>query len=234
MKPQFDVTIVSLKKAYALPHTWTADHYLTLLKMLEFYDTDDLEEADLAEMAVMALQDVEESAEAAEKVLELTLGDLTTKGIRQHLVHEMQEERAWEQHGDIMCHSQIFVAMELLNRAHPSLYAKPDVTKLNLEIVAKDGASAKLLAQPLTAAFLTRLLASAAGEHSALQRLFAEQIEGNQFPEATAIIWQIEAAELQKEGGHASRAVELYMPNHWVEPLKSVKQFEAIAHFDKS
>ena len=233
MKPQFDVTIVSLKKAYALPRAWTAERYLDLLKMLEFYDTDGLSEADLGEMAVMALQDVEEPAHAAEMVLELTLGDSANKGVRQHLVHEMQEERAWEQHGDIMRHSQIFVAMEVLNRALPALYARPDITQLTLEIVPKDGAGANLLAQPLTPAFLVRLLASAADEHSPLQRLFADQIVGNQFSEATAIIWQIEAEEPKKEGGHPSRSVEVFMPNHWVEPLKSVNHFEATAHFNK-
>ena len=232
MKPQFDVTLVSLKKAYTLPNVWTAEQYLKLLKVLEFYDTEGLSDEDLGEMTVMALQDVEEPVDAVEKVLDLTLSHLAPKGVLQQLVHEMQSERAWEQHGDMMRHSQIFVSMELLHRAFPSLYTRPDMTQLTLDVVARDGAAGNLLAQPLTSAFLTRLLACATDEHSALQRLFADQIAGNQFPEAAAIIWQIEAGEVQKEGGQASRHVVAYMPNHWVGALSSVKEFEAAAHFD--
>ncbi len=234
MKPLFDVTITHIKEVHELPHKWTAERYTQLLHDLDFFDTDGLVEDELLEMAIMALQDVEDSDDAAQAVLELALGNLASRGLSQQLVHELQEERAWEEHADMTRHAQIFVAAILLNRTFPALYPTPDIAKLTLNIVPRDGASKALLKGQLTAPFLVRLLACGMDDHSLLNRLFDEQIAGNYFPEAKSIIWLIEPTAQDSAEDHAGVILDIYAPWNWIAPLKSVKHFEASAHPDLS
>lgn len=234
MKQLFDVTLTHIEEVHELPHTWTAERYTKLLHDLDFFDTDDLAEDDLVEMAIMALQDVEDSDDAAQAVIELALGDLASRGLCQQLVHQLQEERAWEEHGDMTRHAQIFVASTLLNRAFPSLYPTPDIAKLTLHIKPRDGAGKAMLKGQLSAPFLLRLLAGGMDDHSSLNRLFDEQIAGNDFPEAKSIIWLIEPTILENEEDPVGVILELYAPWNWIAPLKSVKHFEAASHPDTS
>ena len=232
MSKRFDVNIVSIKEVHELPHAWTATQYEQLLHALDFYDTDGLTEDDLAEMTIMALQDMEEPEDAADKVLALALGDTASKGVRQQLLHELQEERAWEEHGDMTRHAQIFVAAGLLNRAFPDVYPTPDIARLTLNIVPRDSSARGLLTDPPTPAFIARLLAGGMDDHSALNRLFEDQIAGEQFPEAKSIVWRIETDLPHDNGDHSGSAIVAYVPWHWIAPLKSVKHFTAAAHSD--
>lgn len=55
-------------------------------------------------------------------------------------------------------------------------------------------------------------------------------LEGNSFPEAEHIIWQMEASAF--DSGSNSVAITLYTSWNWVEDLKGVQEYESAAYAD--
>ncbi|MCB9419391.1 MAG: hypothetical protein H6667_06290 [Ardenticatenaceae bacterium] len=219
MQSTFDLLIMELKSVYDMP-VWTDDIFRQILQQVEFEEIDDIDPADLREMTVMALQDLKPE-KAAEAVLAVLAGGLST-GARQNLAYDMKAQRMWEEFANPEFHASIFATAVLLNEAFPKVYPRPEIARLIWQVTAGSPAGGRQLAQP-TPVLAARLAAAGMGEHSTLRRLFATQLAEGSFPEAAAIIWQVQARSLSDE----TAEWVVYSSWYWLRPLQSVRTYKA-------
>ncbi|QBA64151.1 hypothetical protein [Muriicola soli] len=227
-KTNYSVEILQLKAVQEIPGAWTTHHFRELLKHLEYEGVEEIAENELKEMACMALSDFEKE-EAVEKVLEFRLGDKLKSGQRKNLGNEMQEDPLWVEYSDIALHEELFHVGCILFWSFPRNFPAPDIAKVVLKITPANPESKSDLSRP-TAALLCRILNDGMDENTIMNRLFDESLEGNAFPEAEHIIWQMEASGYDPESGTVT--VTLYTSWNWVEDLKGVQKFESSAYPD--
>lgn len=220
MQPMFDLLVMELKPIYDLPNIWTDDVLRQILQQVEFEEIDDIDPADLRDMAVMALQDVK--PEKAAEALLAVLAPALAIGVRQNLAHEMKAKRMWEEFANPAFHAAIFATAVLLNQAFPKIYSRPEVARLILQVTTSTPAAVRQLGQP-TAALAARLVAAGMDDHSTLCRLYAEPLAAGSFPEAAAIIWQVQVRN------QATETAEwlIYAPWYWLRPLQTVRTYTA-------
>jgi len=231
MKP-FKIKVLKLEKAYDLPGSWHDEDYRALLQRLEIDDVDELSGGDLADILLMALQDLG-LEEAADAVLAYKLQSSITPGSRRNVIEDLLEsQRPWEEFADITLHAPIFTASELLYRAFPGAFTRPDLMKLTLQLHARTAEAREILQAPPEAAFVARLLADAMNEHSILERLFDEQLRARAFPEAEGIIW-LTRHEDQADANENSTLLTVYSSEHWLEDMESIDDFESAAYNDR-
>lgn len=216
----FELLIMELKSVQDMP-VWTDDIFRQILQRVEFEEIDDIDPADLREMTVMALQDLKPE-KAAEAILAVLAGGLSA-GARQNLAHDMKMQRMWEEFANPEFHAPIFATAVLLNEAFPKVYPRPEIARLILQVTAGNPAAARQLGQP-TPALTARLAAAGMDDHSTLRRLYAVQLAGGSFPEAAAIIWQVQVRS------HADEMAEwaIYSSWYWLRPLQSVRTYAAV------
>ena len=232
MKP-FVVKVVEFKKAYDLPDSWCDDDYRALLQRLEIDEVDELSSADLLDILLMALQDMEPE-QAADAVLAHKLQGRISAGSRRNLIEDLLEgQRSWEEFADISLHAPIFTAAELLHRALPGPFARPDLMKLTLRLQPRTTEARGILEATPGAAFVTRLLADAMDEHSILERLFDEQLRSHAFPEAEGIIW-LAHYNAQAGADDHDALLTVYSSRHWLEDIESIEEFESAAYNDRN
>ena len=231
MKP-FLAQVLELKKVYDLPGSWQDEDYRALLQRLEVEGMDDLSSGDLLDVTLMALQDLEPEA-AADAVLAYKLPHGITPGSRRNLIEDLLEgQREWEDFADIGLHASIFAATELLQRAFPRNFPRPDLMRLVLRLQPRTAEAEKILQDGLQPAFVTRLLADAMDEHSILERLFEDQLRSHRFPEAEGIVW---LAICEQEAGSDGKSVRLsvYSSKPWLEDMETIDEFESAAYNDR-
>ncbi len=223
----FDLLIMELKPVQDMP-VWTDDVFRQILRQVEFEEIDDIDPADLRDMTVMALQDLKPE-KAAEAVLAVLAAGLSV-GARQNLAYDMKAQRMWEEFANPEFHAAIFATAVLLNESFPKVYPRPEIARLILQVTAdnpadnpaSNPAAVRQLAQP-SPALAARLAAAGMDDHSTLRRLYAAQLAGGSFPEAAAIIWQV---QVRRQSAETAEWV-IYAPWYWVRPLQSVRTYKA-------
>ena len=130
-----------------------------------------------------------------------------------------------------MLHARLFAAAELLHRALPRSFGRPDLMRLSLELKPRSEEAREILRAPPRAAFVTRLLADAMDEHGILERLFDEQLRGRAFPEAEGIVWLARYGEAA--AGSDAVTLTVYSSAHWLEDMESIDEFESSAYNDR-
>jgi len=226
MQSMFDLLVMELKPVYDLPGAWTDTVFRQILQQVEYEEIDDIDPTDLRDMTVMALQDMK-SDKVAEAVLEVLLSDRLNAGIRQNLVHEMKEQRMWEEYAQIDCHADLFLTAVLLNQAFPKIYMRPEIARLILQVTAGNTAAAKLLSAP-PPALAARLIAAGMDDNSKLHRLYADSLAGGSFLEAASLIWQV---NVRSQAAETAEWV-LFSSWYWLRPLKGVHTFSAVIKQD--
>jgi hypothetical protein len=227
-KYKYAIEILHLKEVHEIPGAWGNQQFMGLLRHLEYDGIKDIPEAELKEMASMALSDYERE-EAVEKVLEFRLGDRLNKGQRKNLGNEMQEDPLWVEYSDLSLHEELFHVGCMLYWTFPRNFPSPDIAKLTLRITALTPEAKVNLKSP-EESFLCRLLNGGMDEHNIMNRLFDESLEGNDFPEASHILWQHETGVYDEAAG--VRECTLYTSWNWVEDLKGLQKYETVAWAD--
>ncbi|GGD39146.1 hypothetical protein [Muriicola marianensis] len=225
---KYEVEILSLKEVHEIPGAWDEESFKGLLHHLEYDGVEEIPLEELREMASLALSDFEKE-EAVEKVLEFRLGERLNKGQRKNLGNEMQEDPLWIEYSDLSLHEELFHVGCILYWTFPRNFPSPEIAKLTFRITARKPEAQSNLIAP-GASFLCRVLNGGMDEHNIMNRLFDENLEGDSFPEADHILWQI-----QNEGfdeGSRSATVTVYTSWNWVEDLKGVDSYEVNAWAD--
>ena len=223
MKLTYKVTINSVKSVSELPNYWTTEKLKQLLENLEFDGITGISDDQLRDYATMVLQDLD-CADAARVLIDLTLGNQLSNGKKQNISEEMESDRLWEEYPDLSCHEPIFNAQVLLSQAFPSTQ-QPEVNLIEATLQPIDTNSAshlKSLSQPNPPeAFIVRCLAAASAVNAILIRLFEDQINGDQFPEAEHIVWQVQSEFIQIDNEKfPALKLTLYSPIRWTETLE--------------
>ncbi|MEZ2414295.1 hypothetical protein ACA086_04970 [Muriicola sp. E247] len=225
---KYTVEILQLKTVQEIPGAWKGEQFRGLLHHLEYDGVEEIPEDDLKDMASMALSDFEKE-EAVEKVLEFWLGDKLNKGQRKNLANEMQEDPLWVEYSDLSLHEELFHVGCMLYWTFPRNFPSPDIAKVVLKISSSHPDSKINLNTP-SPSFLCRILKDGMDEFTIMNRLFDENLEGNSFPEAEHIIWQMEASTF--DSGTNAVTITLYTSWNWVEDLKGAQEFESVAYAD--
>lgn len=227
-KLKYSVKITELKEVHEIPGAWTHKDFLGILEHVEYAGAGDIPQEELKDMACLALSDFE-IEEAAVKVLEYRLGDQLNKGQRQNLATELQEDKLWEEYSDLTLHEELFNVGCILYWAFPRNFPEPDIARLQIQITAAN-AESKVNLEQLTASFLTRILNGGMDENNIMNRLFDENLTGNSFPEAEHILWKYESTPY--DSATQVCTVTIYTSWNWVEDLKGVSDYEAVAYAD--
>lgn len=225
MQSKFSVQIDSYRKINKIPKAWSNKDFKTMLSMMDYDDVDSIDDSELREMCVMSLGDLEPDEGA---VIVLThLFPSLKRGKIEQMAHDMLEDRSWEEYPDCLFHERFFNAYELLRDAYGSKFAKPTGVEMTLTVSAAHAEDLAIFDQSL-APSMVRLLASGLEDNALMHRLYEEQIQGKNFPEAAGLVWQLKQVA---ESG-SSRQFSLVSSYFWLQSFEQVDSFEAISHAD--
>ncbi|MBM6550149.1 hypothetical protein [Marinomonas ostreistagni] len=226
MQPKFTVQIDSFKKINKIENAWSDSDYKVMLALMGLDDdVEEMSSAELREMCMMSFNDLSHS-EAAAIVLTHLFPELTAGKVDQ-LSHDMLVDRAWEQYSNCLYHESLFNAYALLREAFNGTFAQPTGVQLVLTVTADDESDMAIFdTSPQSA--MVRLLASGQSEDALIHRLYEDQIQGETFPEAPGIVWQLK--QVSDDG--ATRQFTLLGSEFWFGDFEDVSSFEATAHAD--
>jgi hypothetical protein len=213
MKYEFDLNILSPKKVYEIPGSWTKENYFKILEICNFKDFSTLSEEDAKDFAIVALQEYEPN-EAAEILLKLKFDEKFTKGQRQNIYHAMQIERIWEEYQDFSCHEKLFQCASLLHNVFPRNFPETHAACCSFTIHTSSLSATEAIENP-TKTLLLRTLGCGLSERSILKRLFKENFGSLPFPEAEHILWQYEIKKQENQ----TYEVTLYSSWYWLGSL---------------
>lgn len=213
MKGRFEVLVERVERIERLEGMWPPEQERGFLEQLLDDESGDIGDADVTEMLLMSLQDLEPH-DAVEAILAylIHVGRLDSSlsaGSRAHLSHEWADTPQWEYHADIQQHCGLFEAGIIAYAAFPRRYPKPVARRIQISVTAKDDDGTALLSGPASLALALRWVAPCA-PNGILYRLFDESIEGDNFPEASHIAW-----EVSKEDG----AFYVTGSGHWFSAI---------------
>ncbi len=191
------LTFDAVDEIRRLPETWEATDYRRLLELLDIDDVDSYSDSDIVEVTLMALQD-HEAEEAMEIVLTNFSDNHFSPGQIQNLREELKEECAWEEYPIIDHQQALYVCVDLLSMAFPNDYPEPAATAVDLTMSC-GGLGDVHEKCPLDRATLLRAIGRCQDQQSILNRFFSEQINGAAFPEATSVIWRLDAVPAQPD-----------------------------------
>lgn len=220
MKPKFNVSINAFKTIHKLPESWTKKDLIKILELADFDADESNSEADLFDYLSMAFDDLEPH-EAAEIVLTYTFGTRLNKNQITEIALEMQEENLWEEYGDMSLHEELFRVTSLLFHAYNGKFPHPDAADVLVEIQAlnHDG---EVMLKRVDEAFIARLLAHGMTDHAVIQRLFHDNIMGEEWKEAKDIIWQYTLETVNSK----TIQIDLTTAIYWVKELKDITSYE--------
>ncbi len=223
---QFEVQVLNYEEVHHIPGDWTGKDVLELLSILEVDTSDAAGEADLRDLLLMGLSDMDSDA-SADIVLEYVFGDTMTKGVRQNLVQDLEDDRPWEQFADPTKQAGVFRAVTLLQEVFPKQFGIPDAARIRVQLSSQDKDGAAELRGAMDPALLVRLLAAGMADRSILRRLFDEAIQDGPFPEAQAIVWHLESIAAPADAQPNTTALEVYSSIQWLGPLEDVDAYQA-------
>ncbi len=226
MQPKFTVQIESFKKISKIENAWSDADFKAMLALMGFdEDVEEMASSELREMCMMSFNDLSHS-EAAGIVLTHLFPELTAGKVDQ-LSHDMLDERAWEQYPDCLYHESLFSAYALLREAFNGTFAQPTGVSLVLSVSASDADDLAIF-DACPESSMVRLLANGQSENALIHRLYEDQIQGDEFPEAPGIVWQLQ--QLADEG--SSRQFSLVSSQFWFGDFEDMSTFEASSHAD--
>ena len=227
MKKTFAVTRVNFKTITELPDYWTEPKYLDLLELMDFDNPGSLDKSEIRDMCLMSLTD-NEPEDAAKIVLTYVFGKILNKGQIDNLSNEMLEEKLWEEYADLSLHEAFFAVHQLLYNAFEGTFPNPEAIsfKVRIQETEKNGLS---IFDRYPEAPLVRLLVGGLPDNNVIHRLFDDKIDGETFPEAKDILWQLNL--LKNETGELT--AEVISSHYWFKDLKYVDTFDAETHPDE-
>lgn len=226
MQSKFTVQIDTFNKINKIQNAWSNEDFKALMTIMDFDDdVDAMEAAELREMCMMSLNDLE-PADAAKAVLTHLFPELS-KGKIDQISHDMMDDRSWEEYPDCLFHERFFSAYALLREAFNGTFAKPTGVELTFTVTAAHDEDMAIFDESLHSS-IVRLLASGQGDDALINRLYEDQIQGTQFPEAPGLVWQLK----QIADGGLMRQFSLVSSYFWMENFEQVDTFKAVSHAD--
>ena len=189
---------------------------------------DGMDAAELREMCMMSLNDLEPQP-AANIVLSYLFAEELTEGKIEQLSHDMMDDRLWEEYSDCLFHERFFSAYALLRDAFNGVFAEPTGVQFAVNVVAEDAEEMAMFDESLHSS-MVRLLSCGLSPDALMHRLYEEQIQGEQFPQAPGIAWKLQ----QTADNGLERQFSLVSSAFWFESFGDVDQFEASSHADSS
>ena len=224
--PTFTVERLTFATLGELPNTWQNTDYRALLDKLNFDNPAAISEAEVKEMCQMALTDLE-PREAAEVVLAYLYPEQLTAGQIDNLAHQMLTERLWEENPELPLHKGFYQATQLLHDAFNGTFPATKAVQFRVQCTAADAAGLEVFgAEP--AAPLLRLLAPGLPGNALINRLFSTQLEGDAFPEAEHMLWQLKVVEQSA----TAITFDVVSSAYWLDDFKYADTYEAPTHAD--
>jgi hypothetical protein len=227
MTPLFKVELLKFSTITELSNAWNESTYKELLEIMDYGDTSDISLNDLKETCLILLSE-NEPEEAAEIILKYIFKHRLTAGQISNLSNEMQDEKMWEEYADLSFHEDFFNATQLLYETYNGKFPHPEAVQFKIKLFAKNNEDL-LIFNSNAEATLIRLLVKGMPENTLINRLYKEEIAGNEFKEAKDIIWQLEKEEIDVNSLVFTITSSLY----WFKDFKYVEDFEAATHIDE-
>jgi hypothetical protein len=224
--PTFTVERLTFSTLTELPNTWQNQDYRELLRKMEYENPDELSEAELKEMCLMSFTDLE-PREAAEIVLGYLFPNELNAGQIANLAHQMLTEKLWEENPELPLHKGFYQATQLLHDAYNGTFPATKAVEFQVKCTAENPADLAVLAHA-PAAPLVRLLAPGLPDNALINRLFSSQLEGDTFPEASAILWQLTPTGQTAD----SITFDIVSSAYWLEDFKYADTYTAPTHPD--
>ncbi|MFC3024407.1 hypothetical protein ACFODT_11290 [Vibrio zhugei] len=226
MQPQFTVQIDSFQKISQINNAWSNADYRALMHIMSFdEDLDAMDATELREMCMMSLND--QGPEGAAAVVLTHLFPDLPQGKIDQVSHDMLEDRYWEEYANCLYHERFFRAYALLREAFNGTFAEPTGVEMTLTVTAENEEAMTIFDTSLESS-MVRLLADGQGELALINRLYDEQIQGTQFPEAPGIVWQLQ----QIADNGLSRQFHFISSYFWMEAFENMTRFDASSHAD--
>ncbi len=228
MNEEFNVEILSFLKISEIENAWKATDYKALLSMMDIAENElgGTSESELKEMCLMSLNDFEHH-ESAKFLLTHIFKDEITEGKIDQLSHQMIENKLWEEHADSAYHWSLFNAYGLLRKAYNGIFKEPTGVKFTIKITANTNSTFEIFDSSLHAV-IVRLLSNGLDEDAILNRLYDEQINGENFSDAKNILWILKEISITEK----ERQYEITSSDFWFGELEEVVNFDAKAHAD--
>lgn len=193
------IKISEVETVNQLDNYWTTEDYIHLLKKFDFADVEQIKPNEILDYLNMAIGDFE-PAEAAQIVLDYKLSKQLNEGQIQNIASEMLKDKIAEEYPEPALHFDLFNVNQLLHRAYNGTFPNTEATIIDLQI---DGT------QDLTKEILLKSLAVGLKEHNLVERLFEEQLLGNEpFGDAQKVIWSF-----KKEND----TIRVITSKYWIE-----------------
>ncbi|WP_432411721.1 hypothetical protein [Rasiella sp. SM2506] len=222
MKNTYTVEILDFDTIDILPNAWNDQNYIDLLNALDFGDISALKPSELKEMTMMALAD-NELNEAAKVLLDYIFEERLNEGQKDNLTYEMQDEKMWEEYAEISMHEEFFNIGQLLYQSYNGKFPHPDAAQFQLKISAKKKTDLEIF-NTETETNLMRLMTQGMPPNTLINRLYKEELQGEDFEEAENIIWQLKEVATEEN----SITFDVISSMYWFHDLKFVEGFEAI------
>ncbi len=223
---KFVVERLTFQEINELPNSWQHADYRKLLEKMGYENPEEISEAELKAMCLMSITDFEPS-EAAQVVLEYLFSDELNEGQIENLAHQMQTEKLWEEYPELPLHPDFFKATQLLFEAYNGKFPRTEAVQFQVKVTADDAEGLSVFDENPEPPLL-RLLAQGLPDNSLINRLFSEQLEGDHFPAAESIIWQLNV--IKKEAKEI--VFEVISSAYWLEDFKYADTYQATAHAD--
>ncbi len=219
MKVNCKVSINAKAMINELPETWNHQDYLNILDLVGF-DAAGMAESEIKEMAMMSLAD-QEPEESAGLILKYRLSEKLSEGQIQQLSHEMQEDKVSEEYPDIFLHEALFNVNQLLFKSFNGKFPNAHAIALDLDLRVKPANCMEQEEQ--VPAIIIQALAEALGEHSAIARLYEDEISGRKaFTDAKGILWKFS----KEKTGDNTFHIRLFSSEYWLHDLPNKEVYE--------
>lgn len=226
--PQATFTVERLTFATLteLPNSWQNSDYRALLEKMNYENPGDIKEAELKEMCLMSFTDLE-PREAAEITLNYLFPEELNAGQIENLSHQMLTEKLWEENPELPLHRGYYQATQLLHDAYNGTFPATKAVEFQVKVTAENPEDLAIFDEA-PAAPLLRLLAPGLPGSALLHRLFDTQLQGDSFPEAASILWQLTPGEKTSN----SVTFDVVSSAYWLEDFKYANQYQAPTHAD--
>ena len=222
----FKVEIIKFSTITELPNAWNSKKYNDLLELMDYGNVNDIPSEELKETCLILLSE-NEPEDAAVIILKYIFNERLNDGQIDNLSNEMRDEKIWEEYADLSLHEEFFNATQLLYETYNGKFPFPEAVKFEFKVSTKKEEDFSVFDSPTEPA-LIRLLAKGMPENALINRLYHDQLEGEEFKEAENIIWQ-----LQKEKQDSNSIIfSIISSTYWFKDLKYAESFEATTHAD--
>ena len=189
---KYSVNITDSLAHKGFPVEMQASEIKKLMTFLEG-ETEGIANDELFEYLLMVISDLEWE-ESAEKLLQYYLSDKLNEGQIKNLVHDLAEDKMWEEYSDITTHADLYKVNTLIYKAFNGKVARGDAFQITAEITTRDTELLDKLTSKDPYILITCLMATC-DEHAILKRLYSEESLEMLKKDASSILWNIELLE---------------------------------------